>query len=285
MRSSVELPWGTVSYLHWTPVGEPKRTVLLLHGGGVDNAALSWGEFGPALAADGYRVVAPDHPGYGCTPLPDWRATQARLVDYVAEFVDALDLRDYAVGGLSLGGGMAIGHVLDRPAAAVGLCLFASYGFTDRLPGGPAQQSAVAGLLRLGVFGPLSRWLSGNRRVVSASMGTLIRNRDRITGELLGEVLVAGRQPSAYVAFSQWQRSEVGWRRLRTCYLDRLPDIGIPTVIVHGSEDPGVPVAAARTAAGLLPDGRLTVVPGAGHWVQRDAPAEVLGATLDFLGG
>ncbi|WP_235653739.1 alpha/beta fold hydrolase [Mycolicibacter icosiumassiliensis] len=87
---------------------------MLLHGGGTDSAELSWGEVGPRLAAGGFRVIAPDHPGCGKSPLPPWRVTQQRLVAYVGEFIDALALDHYAIGGLSLGGALSIGHVLDR---------------------------------------------------------------------------------------------------------------------------------------------------------------------------
>ena len=55
--------------------------MVLLHGGGVDSAALSWGDIGTRLAAAGYRVIAPDHPGHGRSRLPSWPVTQQRLVD------------------------------------------------------------------------------------------------------------------------------------------------------------------------------------------------------------
>ncbi|MCW5954174.1 MAG: alpha/beta fold hydrolase, partial [Propionibacteriaceae bacterium] len=82
-RRSVDLGWGQVSYLEWLPDGQAKADVLLLHGGGADCAELSWGGVGPVLAEAGYRVIAPDHPGYGESPLPGWTASQERLVAYV----------------------------------------------------------------------------------------------------------------------------------------------------------------------------------------------------------
>lgn len=54
-------------------------------------------------------------------------------------------------------------------------------------------------------------------------------------------------------------------------------------LIVHGSRDVGVPVARVRAAAELIPDARLVVVEGAGHWVQRDRPDAVVPAMLSFL--
>ena len=60
-RLWIEFDWGRVSYLEWLPQGEPRADVLLLHGGGVDCAELSWGGLGRDLAQAGYRVIAPDH--------------------------------------------------------------------------------------------------------------------------------------------------------------------------------------------------------------------------------
>ena len=68
-RKVVRLPWGEVSYLEWSPDGAARApTLLLLHGGGLDSAELSWADVGPAVAQVGYRVLAPDHPGYGESP-------------------------------------------------------------------------------------------------------------------------------------------------------------------------------------------------------------------------
>ena len=83
-RSIVQLPSGLVSYLTWTPENA-SGTVVLLHGGGVDNASLSWGGISPRLAQAGYRVIAPDHPGYGRSPSAGLPVTQERLVAYVGD--------------------------------------------------------------------------------------------------------------------------------------------------------------------------------------------------------
>ena len=140
-RRTVSLGWGTVSYLEWLPSEQSSGSeLLLLHGGGVDCAELSWGGLGPILAAAGHRVIAPDHPGYGETPLPPWRVTQSRLVEYVGELIEALDLHEYVVGGLSLGGGMSIGHLLARPSVPRGAILLGSYGLMAHQFEGPFKR-------------------------------------------------------------------------------------------------------------------------------------------------
>src|SRR5690606_7578601 len=92
-RRTLDLPWGTVSYLEWDGRSRGKTLdVLLLHGGGLDSARLSWGALGDALSEAGHRVIAPDHPGYGRSRPPPWPAAQDRLVSYVGEFADGLGL-------------------------------------------------------------------------------------------------------------------------------------------------------------------------------------------------
>jgi pimeloyl-ACP methyl ester carboxylesterase len=284
-RSTVDLPWGPISYLEWG--GEPgSSVVLLLHGGGVDNAGLSWGAVAPLLAQAGYRVIAPDHPGYGQSPAAPWPATQQGLVAYVGEFADALGLGRHAVGGLSLGGGMAIGHTLARPDDVSGAMLLGSYGLMPRLSDGPLslpRQALTWALLRTGALPAMTRGLAGNRAALNWSMSTLVRDRDRRTPELLDEVWAAAQSGEGFAAFAQWQRDQVHWNRLTTDYRDRLPSVGAPVLIVHGGRDSAVPVARARAAAAAIPEAQLDIIAGAGHWVQRDQPAVVVAAMLGFL--
>ncbi|BDY31047.1 alpha/beta fold hydrolase [Mycolicibacterium mageritense] len=284
-RSTVELPSGTVSYLTWT-ADRAAPTVVLLHGGGVDSASLSWGEIGPRLAQAGYRVIAPDHPGYGHSAPARLPVTQERLVAYVGELVDALGLGRYTIGGLSLGGGMTIGHVLDRPDRVSGAMLLGSYGVMPRLSDGPfsgVRQLVTWAALRTGLLGATTKWVGGNRRAMARSMHALITDPKQCTDALLDEVMAAAGKPGRFEAFEQWQRDQVKWNRLRTDYTGRLASVACPVLIVHGDRDPGVPVARARAAAALIPDADLKVIAGAGHWVQRDRPGAVLDAMTEFL--
>jgi pimeloyl-ACP methyl ester carboxylesterase len=285
VRNEVDLPSGRVSYLSWSP-GRPRGTVVLLHGGGVDNAELSWGGIGPELAAAGYRVICPDHPGYGHSPLPRSPVTQELLVGYVGEFVDAVVDGPYAIGGLSLGGGMTIGHVLDRPDRVTGAILLGSYGLMPRLYDGPLaalRQAVMWAVVRTGALGALFRWAARSRAAMDRGIATIVRNPASRTPELVAAVHAAAAAPGALVAFEQWQRDQVRWNRQRTDYTDRLRTFSRPALVVHGGRDTSVPVARARAAARLIPDARLEVVDGAGHWVQRDAPRVVLDAMTDFL--
>ncbi|MEU4016156.1 alpha/beta hydrolase [Microbacterium sp. NPDC028030] len=285
-RSRIDLPHATVSVLEWLPAEETGAPVLLLHGGGADSAELSWGEVGPALAAAGHRTVAPDHPGFGQSPRAQWALTQEKLVRHVAELVEALDLSDYAVAGLSLGGGMTIGHLLDQPGRARAAILLGCYGLMPRLADGflgPVTHLSSFLLLRSGLLAALTRSYARNDAAMERGLRDLVRNPQARTSALVQAVMAEAATGTGMEVFGEWQRDQVLWNRLRTVYTDRLSPIETPVLLVHGDRDTGVPIARVETAAELLPSGTILEVPGAGHWVQRDRPDLVIPAMLDHL--
>ncbi len=285
-RAEIAIPGATVSFLEWRPVERTGCTVLLLHGGGADSAELSWGEVGSALADAGHRVIAPDHPGFGRSARAEWTLTQERLVRYVGEFIDATGLTDYAVGGLSLGGGMTLRHLLDRPGRARGAMLLGCYGLMPRLADGPLGAVTHLGsflLLRTGLLAAMTRSYMRNRSAMERGLRDLVRDPAARTPALVDAVLAEAATGTGTAVFGEWQHDQVLWNRLRTDYTDRLESIRTPTLVVHGDHDGGVPLSRIRAAAALLPDAHLTAVPGAGHWVQRDRPDIVIPAMLAHL--
>lgn len=285
-RAQVTLHSAAISYLEWTPLQETGSPVLLLHGGGADNAQLSWGELGPALADAGHRVVAPDHPGFGRSARPAQPLTQHRLLDSLTEFVEALDLGDYVVAGLSLGGGLAIGHALQHPLRVRGAVLFASYGLMPRLadgPFGPLTHLTTFALLRTGLLSALTGLYARRPAMITHGLRDIVRNPTARTPELVAAVVSETVSGTGLAAFTDWQRDEVRWNHLRTDYRTRLPSIDVPVLVVHGDRDRGVALARAEHAATLLPRAELVVIPDAGHWVQRDRADLVIPAVLAHL--
>ncbi|RII11870.1 Haloalkane dehalogenase [Streptomyces sp. YIM 130001] len=65
---------------------------------------------------------------------------------------------------------------------------------------------------------------------------------------------------------------------------ERYGSIELPVLVCWGQDDTWIPVAKAQELAGLIPSARLVRIPGAGHLVQEDAPAELTAALTEFLG-
>ncbi|MFF5499311.1 alpha/beta fold hydrolase [Streptomyces aquilus] len=64
---------------------------------------------------------------------------------------------------------------------------------------------------------------------------------------------------------------------------DRYGEIAIPTLICWGEDDTWIPVTKGHELAARVPGARLELIPGAGHLVQEDAPAQLTAALLAFL--
>lgn len=291
-RVEITLPGGTVSYLAWTPPDpsfddESRPTLVLLHGGGVDSAALSWGAIGDALAAGGYRVVAPDAPGYGHSPLPGWPSTQANLVAYVGQFVDALGLDRFVLGGLSMGGAMTLGYTLAHRKRVRGIIPMGSGGIMDRQRDAWWARGvhAVTWLsVRGGLMDATFRLFADSRKLTEWSLAQIVRDPAQRPPELLDAVMAEGARASGATAFGQWQRDQILVDRIKDNYVPRVAGLGVPALVIHGERDTGVPLARARELADAL-GARLVVAPDAGHWVPRDAPALVIEEVLRFMDG
>lgn len=77
--------------------------------------------------------------------------------------------------------------------------------------------------------------------------------------------------------------------RLIECFLgadvrDRLVEVHVPTLIIHGSHDQIVPLAASQAMAGAIPHSQLVVIDGAGHVPTMTHPDRVAEAINSFFG-
>lgn len=274
------LPDGTrLSLLTGGPAtGEP---VVLLHGGGTDHAWLSWGEVLPTLLASGYRVIAPDMPGYGQSPPAAWPSTRPNLSRALAQLLEELKLSSPVLVGISMGGSLALAQALEHPASVRALVLVGSYGLAQW---SPYHQLAV-GLARLPTgTGGAHTWLARSPLLVRALLSTFIYNHVALTPQLVAEVQQALTNPATAHAFAQFQRDEIQPAGLRTDFRGRLPELQLPVLLVHGDRDVGVPLASAQEAAQRIPGAELQIFGGAGHWTQRDQPGRFTYELLRFLG-
>ena len=87
--------------------------VVLLHAFPVD--ATLWTPQRIALADAGFRVITPDLPGFGGSALPDATPSLDVMADEVAGLLDLLGVREAVVGGLSMGGYVAMAMLRRHP--------------------------------------------------------------------------------------------------------------------------------------------------------------------------
>ncbi len=266
--------------IHYLQAGERGSPVVMLHGGGMDSARLSWGDLTGPVAESGHSVYAPDLPGYGLSSRPEVAFSTEFYITFVAELLDALGLHHAALAGLSMGGAVALGFTLRFPSIVDKLVLIDAYGLQ--------RTAAMHKLSYLLVQTPgimESSWaiMRRNPSAARAAAANLFHDPRALRSSLMEVMLAEAKQPRAGRAWTSYQRSEIRWNGLKSVYMDRLGEIRAPTLIIHGRHDKAVPVKWAEEAHKRIPGSTLLVIEDAGHWSQREKPEEVERALIRFL--
>lgn len=275
-RGTITIDGARVAYRRAGTEGPP---VVLLHGGGIDDADLSWRHAIDDLAAD-HQVYAPDWPGYGDSPDRDDHSTAAytRLLE---SFLDrVVPDEPVALAGISMGGAAALGYALEKPERVNRLVLVGSYGLGPRVPAGSLWK-ALAYVPGANAAGWAA--LGTSRAAARIGLGNVVADPGGLPATFVESVVSRARRPDAGRAFEAFIRAELrADGTTRTDYTDRLGDLYVPTLLVHGREDPLFPVAWSERAAERITEARFETV-DCGHWVPRERPDEFAAILGNFL--
>lgn len=259
--------------------GSGDATVVLLHGAGVDSALLSWAEVMPLLAGS-YRVIAPDLPGYGASGRIDGEYSLAFYTRVVKGIIEALADAPVVLAGLSLGGGISFNLALHHPELIKVLVPVCPWGVFERLP----WHRLLYWYSRSKLNEKLYAWTGRRRWLVRWALTTaLFGDAANVSDQLVEQVQKAMLEPEAGWPFISFQRSEITPTGLRTNLFSQLHRIPHPTLLVHGSHDPTVPLQGAVAASKKIPDCELYVMQGCKHWPQKERPEEFARAVHAFL--
>jgi 3-oxoadipate enol-lactonase len=244
--------------------------VLLVHAGIADSRM--WTPLAERVAADGYRVIAPDLQGFGRTPLAP--GTVSHPADLLA-LLDELGVDRATVVGASFGGFVALALALRAPERVAALVLLdaALDEFEpshDLATFDAAEETALeAGDLDAAVELNVRFWVDRPGRRHPADVDPAVRD------------LVAVMQRDAFEAQIG---VEAGLEEPDPPVARRLSEIGAPALVVAGADDVEDFVAIARRLADELPGaGDVVTVAGAAHLPALERPAEVADLVLAFL--
>lgn len=230
--------------------------VLLLHGWGVSHE--SFASLAPLLAEQ-FQVLRLDLPGFGWSPPPPAAWGTAEYRDHVAAFLDGLDIARAAVLGHSFGGRIAIRLAAEQPARVARLVLVASAGIRPRRGWRYHARVGTTKLLKAACRLPLAGgW---GRRLLERWTGR-VGSRDYRNAGPMRPTLV---------------------RVVNEDLAPLLPAVQAPTLICWGDQDREVGREAMEAMRAGIPDARLVVFPGAGHFPFAERPAEFAGHVLPFL--
>lgn len=253
------------------PDGEP---VVLVHGWGC--SAYSFHRVMPALAAAGWRVIAPDLRGHGLssTPPEEWRYTLDAMTAHLLDTMDALRVEHAALITHSLGAQFAIEAALQAPARVTGLGLLSPVG------AGLVKLAMLGRLLTPRLLAPLLPRLA-HRWLIRAALGAVY---GRLRGPTPSDVKEYWA-PSQFPAFAPAMRHLLHAPLWSTRPASELARVHVPTLVVFGTRDHLVPTHAVGDFVSALPSARLELIEGAGHVLPHEAPDEINMLLLGFLKG
>lgn len=260
--------------------GEGNPTIVLVHGAGADSAMLSWREVLPLLAQRGFRVIAPDLPGYGASARYDGSHSLPFYSNFIRSFIKELQLENVVLGGLSLGGGITLKVALEETSLLSAIIPVDAWGLSNRLPWHRLTYWYVNSSLNAKVF----PWTARHRWMIRWSLeNSLFGDKSKVTERLVDDVAVAMSAPDIGEPFRSFQLAEITPKGLVTSLFDYLDTIILPTLLVHGSDDGAVPLKDALAAQKKIPNSQLYIMEGCKHWPQKERPEDFTEAVDAFV--
>jgi alpha-beta hydrolase superfamily lysophospholipase len=258
----------------WRPDGAAKGTAILVHGGGGHGRILA--PLGDAVAAMGWRAVAPDLPGYGLTRTkPGWRWDYAEWPRTVAALADRAD-GPVVLLGLSVGGMTAL-FAAQQATAVKGVIATTLIDMSD--------PDIYAGAARW-------RWLGHLARLSGAYM-PMISDRIAMPLRLAAPLRAMSSSPAMRRYFqtdpllgSKWIPARF-WRTLHEyCPARGAIDLPCRLLLAHPGADAWTPVPLSRPAFDRIRSPkRLRVLTNGSHLpAERPAFDELRGEIEGFLG-
>lgn len=234
--------------------------VVLLHGFANDRTL--WGPQVHALASR-YRLIAPDLRGFGGSSGTDGGAVAMdQYADDVAMLLDHLELNAAVVGGISLGGYVALAFALRHPRRTRGLVLANTRAGADPPDWTAFREDMVRNVLARGA------------QAVVESYGDKPFRPDCVEPVKERVRRMIRRQPTAGLVSGTRGMAQ---RPDRT---PQLASIAAPTLVIHGTADQYIPVAEAEAMHRAIAGSRYVCLAGAGHLSNADS-ADAFNAALD----
>jgi 3-oxoadipate enol-lactonase len=252
---------GTELYYERAGDGEP---LLLIQGMSATHA--TWGRPFLDELERGFDCIVFDNRGIGLSGLAEMPFSTADMAADTAGLLDALGLESAHVVGISMGGMIAQELALAHPERIRTLALGATY------CGGP-EGTLMA---------------REDQQMLGAAMAS--GERDRVYRAMWEINLSPGfrAEDSRYAAFAEMATAfraplPVIVQQMRACgdhdTSERLGQIALPTLVIHGDADRLLGPNNGREVAALIPEARLEMLEGVGHmfwWEQPQRSAELI---------
>ncbi|HVQ93615.1 MAG TPA: alpha/beta fold hydrolase [Mycobacteriales bacterium] len=244
------------------------RPLVLIHGHPFDRSM--WAPQIDAFAGSGWRVIAADLRGYGGSTVVAGSTALETFAGDIAALLDHLGVGDMVLGGLSMGGQIAMECYRQFGPRIRGLLLADTFPQADTAAGKAARNRTADRLLREGMAGYAEEVLP--KMIAPYNVPAL----PTVAAHVHAMMAAA---PAAGAAAALRGRAE------RRDYRQLLTEVTAPTLIVLGRDDEFTPVSDAEHMRRLIPHATLTIIDGAGHLPNLERPTEFNNALRAFRTG
>lgn len=257
-----------MSDVAWTDEGTGPA-VVLLHAFPCDRSM--WSAQVGGLVDAGWRVMVPDLPGFGASPLPEQSPSLAVVVEFLAASLLERSVDRCVLVGLSVGGYLIMEWLRRHPEMIAGIVLCDTKASAD-------GDEAVAGRLEMAAA------IESDPTMCAAIL------RERLLPVIVGETTRSSR-PEVVDAVTEWmdaaEPASVTWyQRAMAARPDSIATLGeaqMPALILWGDEDVMSPRAEQNAMVEAQRDARMVVIPGAGHLTAVESASAVTDALVEFL--
>lgn len=251
------------------------KPVVLIHGYPLSGA--SWERQIPDLVAAGNRVITYDRRGFGKSSQPTTGYDYDTFAEDLHKLVTALDLRDFALVGFSMGGGEVARY-------------FGKYGSEG------VRKAAILGGVPPYLLKAQDNPDGVDKSVFTGIEAAIRQDRYAFFGEFFKNFfntdVLLGKRVSNQVVQACWQiaagcSATASLVCVSTWYTDFRQDvdrIDVPTLVIHGDADRIVPIAAAGAlTAKRIKGARLVTVKDGPHCITWTHPEVVNAELVNFL--
>jgi len=254
----VTLPGGVKMVYSEGGTGEP---LILLHGLGAGRSSF---ETVAGLLTKEHHLIIPDLPGFGESgQAADGNYKIFAQAERFGQFVEALGLESFHLGGNSMGGWIAAAYASQHPEKVKSLWLLAAAGTEDLL-----ETEAVHARREQGSYILLAR----NPKEFDGVLRRLFYREPFIPFCVRW---AAARQAAAYFPLHSKIFDQLLDHPYENQLEPHLPKITAPALLAWGEQDQIVPLAVMRTFRRLLPNAQVSVLEDIGHVPQIEAPRRV----------
>jgi pimeloyl-ACP methyl ester carboxylesterase len=215
-----------------------------------------------SLLARKRRLIAPSHPGFGRSGLPDWLDAPDDIAYIYLELLDRLGLPRVDLVGASIGGWIAAEMATKAPERVKKLVLVAPVGVKT----GPEDKLDIPD-----IFAMPQEAVS---RLLYHDPAKFSFDASKFSDDELS-ILARNRETTAMLVWEPWMHNPKLKRRLHR--------IGAPTLFLRGASDGLVSADYLARYARLVPNARIETVALAGHAVQVEQPEAFAAKVHEFL--